>query len=257
MSGDHAQDSTNGARADGSLDASQHERRPANTPATEAPALSWWSPENPGAPRTQEELATSLYGRAPHLDMVADMAAPPRSPGARVLHGFLDGIRAHWLTIVNSLLGALLGVALLAPLGYAFGLTGLSDGVFHAYRFICGQTPSHSFYIAGYQVCLCTRCMAIYGSMLIAGLTLALFRSAQLRPLNWKFWLLAMVPMALDGGTQLVGWRESNVFLRLLTGAIFGLGTAWFLFPQIEDAARDARSMPAMPVTAPSPPSRE
>jgi uncharacterized membrane protein len=246
MSGDHAQDPTDGARADDSLDASQHER----TPATEAPALSWWPPENPGAPRTQEELATSLYGRAPHGDM--DVA--PRSSGARALHGFLDGIRTHWLTIVNSLLGALLGVALLTPLGYAFGLTGLSDGIFHAYRFICGQTPSHSFYIAGYQACLCTRCMAIYGSMLIAGLTLALFRNAQLRPLNWKFWLLAMIPMALDGGTQLFGWRESNVFLRLLTGAIFGLGTAWFLFPQIEAAARDARPMPAMPV--PSPPSK-
>jgi uncharacterized membrane protein len=95
--------------------------------------------------------------------------------------------------------------------------------------------------------------MAIYGSMLIAGVTLALFRSAQIRPLNWKFWLLAMVPMALDGGTQLFGWRESNLFLRLVTGAIFGIGTAWFLFPQIEAAARDARPMP---VAAPSPPSR-
>jgi uncharacterized membrane protein len=239
MPGDHEQDPTNGVRADDSLGASQHDHAPANMPAIDAPALSWWSAENPGAPRTRDELATSLYGRAPH--------------------GFLDGIRTHWLTIVNSLLGALLGVALLTPLGYAFGLTGLSDGIFHAYRFICGQTPSHSFYIAGYQACLCTRCMAIYGSMLIAGLTLALFRSAQLRPLNWKFWLLAMIPMALDGGTQLFGWRESNVFLRLLTGAIFGLGTAWFLFPQIEAAARDPRptpATPAMPVTAPSPPSR-
>jgi uncharacterized membrane protein len=260
MSGDHAQDPTDGARADDSLGASQHERTPANMSATDAPALSWWSPENPGAPHTQEELATSLYGRAPHVDMVADMVADmdeaPRSPGTRALHGFLDGIRTHWLTIVNSLLGALLGVALLTPLGYAFGLTGVSDGIFHAYRFICGQTPSHSFYIAGYQACLCTRCMAIYGSMFIAGLTLALFRSAQVRPLNWKFWLLAMIPMALDGGTQLFGWRESSVFLRLLTGTIFGLGTAWFLFPQIEAAARDARPLPAMPVAAPSPPSR-
>jgi uncharacterized membrane protein len=252
MSGDHTQDPINSAHADDSLGASQHDHTPATTPATDVPALSWWSPENPGAPRTQEELATSLYGQVPRLDL----DAAPRSSGARALHGFLDGIRTHWLTIVNSLLGALLGVALLTPLGYSFGLTGLSDGIFHAYRFICGQTPSHSFYIAGYQVCLCTRCMAIYGSMLIAGLTLALFRSAQLRPLNWKFWLLAMIPMALDGGTQLFGWRESNVFLRLLTGAIFGLGTAWFLFPQIEAAARDARPMPATPVTAAAPPSR-
>jgi len=245
MSGDHEQASTDDTRADASLDSSQQD----STPPTGAPTLSWWSPENPGAPRTQEELAASLYGHAPSL--VTELRTP--NAGARALHGFLDGIRTHWLTIVNSLLGALLGVALLAPLGYAFGLTGLSDGILHVYRFICGQTPSHSFYLAGYQTCLCTRCMAIYGSMLIAGLTLTLFRSAQIRPLNWKFWLLAMVPMALDGGTQLFGWRESNVFLRLLTGAIFGLGTAWFLFPQIEAAARDGH---AMPVAAPSPPSR-
>jgi uncharacterized membrane protein len=237
MPGDHEQDSPNDHHADAALDISQRD----HASATETPGLSWWSPENPGAPHTKEELATSLYGHAPPL------IPEPRTPnaGARALHGFLDGIRTHWLTIVNSFLGALLGVALLAPLGYAFGLTGLSDGIFHAYRFICGQTPSHSFYIAGYQVCLCTRCMAIYGSMLIAGLTLALYRSALVRPLNWKFWILAMIPMALDGGTQLFGWRESNVFLRLLTGAIFGLGTAWFLFPQIEAAARDEQPTPA------------
>jgi uncharacterized membrane protein len=237
MSGDHEHNFADDARVDASPGSSQSD----STPPSDLPALSWWSPENPGAPRTQEELATSLYGHAPPL------IPEPRAPnaGARALHGFLDGIRAHWLTIVNTFLGALLGVALLAPLGYAFGLTGLSDGIFHAYRFICGQTPSHSFYIAGYQVCLCTRCMAIYGSMLIAGLTLAFYRSAQIRALNWKFWLLAMIPMALDGGTQLFGWRESNVFLRLLTGVIFGLGTAWFLFPQIEAAARDEQATPA------------
>src|SRR5215467_10004696 len=158
-------------------DAAAHNSHTDDPRAPESPALSWWSPENPGAPRTDEELASSLYGRAPRLDTLDH-----RSSGSRGLSALLDGIRAHWLTIVNSLLGALVGVALLTPLGYAFGLTGLSDGVFHAYRFICGQTPSHSFYIAGYQACLCTRCMAIYGSMLIAGLTLALFRSAQVRP---------------------------------------------------------------------------
>jgi uncharacterized membrane protein len=251
MSGAQQHDPFGGPPTDGSMD-STAARKPESLARPELPALSWWAPENPGAPHTAEEISTSLYGRAPYLPE----QPPSRSAGARApqgfgLHGFLDAIRTHWLTIVNALLGTLLGVALLTPLGYAFGLTGLSDGVFHAYRFICGQTPSHSFYIAGYQACLCTRCMAIYGSMLIAGLTLALFRSAQIRPLNWKFWLLAMVPMALDGGTQLFGWRESNVALRLLTGAIFGLGTAWFLFPQIEAAARDA-----LPTPTPAAPSR-
>jgi uncharacterized membrane protein len=57
------------------------------------------------------------------------------------------------------------------------------------------------------------------------------------RALDWRFWVLAMLPMALDGGTQLFGWRESNLGLRLLTGLIFGLATAWFLLPQIEQAS--------------------
>jgi uncharacterized membrane protein len=241
MSEPHNRDAASGQRQDEPVD---------DAP----PAIAWWSPQNPGAPRTPEELAESLYGSGPQPP-ARRQAQAPHGPLHGFLDTFLDGVRRHWLAIVTSLLGALLGVALLAPLGYAFGLTALSDSVFHAYRFICGQTPSHSFYIAGYQACLCTRCMAIYTSMLLAGLYLALFRSTQIRPLNWKFWLLAMVPMALDGGTQLFGWRESNLALRLLTGAIFGLGTAWFLFPQIEAAARDDLPTPT-PAFAPPPSSR-
>lgn len=159
-----------------------------------------------------------------------------RAVGEATLHA----IRRHWLAGVNGLLGTLIGVAALTPVGYALGLSGPSDAIFHAYRFICGQTPSHTFYIAGYQMCLCTRCLAIYSSLLLGGLLLALLRnSRQLRGLSWKFWLLAMVPMALDGGTQLIGLRESNLALRLFTGALFGLATAWFLFPQIEEASRE------------------
>jgi uncharacterized membrane protein len=153
----------------------------------------------------------------------------------------LYAIRRHWLAGVNTLLATLIGVAVLVPIGYALGFTGASDAVFHAYRFLCGQTPSHTFYILGYQMCLCTRCLAIYSSLLSGGILLALVRaSRRVAGLNWKYWLLAMVPMALDGGTQLFGLRESNLGLRLLTGAIFGLTTAWFLFPQIEDASREA-----------------
>lgn len=158
----------------------------------------------------------------------------------------LYAIRRHWLAGVNGLLGTLIGVAALVPVGYALGLTGPSDVVFHAYRIICGQTPSHSFYIGGYQMCLCTRCLAIYSSLLLGGLLLALLRhSRQIRGLSWRFWLLAMVPMALDGGTQLFGLRESNLALRLFTGALFGLATAWFLFPQIEEASLEAPAPPS------------
>ncbi|HEX8034983.1 MAG TPA: DUF2085 domain-containing protein, partial [Ktedonobacterales bacterium] len=117
---------------------------------------------------------------------------------------------------------------------------GPASAVFRAYRVVCDELPSHSFFIGGYQVCLCARCLAIYSTMLLAGLSLAFVRRRHLvRSIPWWLWIVAMLPMALDGGTQLFGLRESNVWLRLLTGAIFGLATAWFTLPQIQAAASD------------------
>ncbi len=154
-----------------------------------------------------------------------------------------DWLRRHWLGLVNGVLGAYIGLAVLTPIGFALGLDGPASAVFRAYRVVCDELPSHSFFIGGYQICLCSRCLAIYSTMLLAGLALAFVRRRHLiRSIPWWLWVVAMVPMALDGGTQLFGLRESTVWLRLLTGAIFGLATAWFTLPQIEAAASDEAS---------------
>ena len=163
----------------------------------------------------------------------------------RGLDRTLGFIRDHWLAIINTALGLLVGISLITPLAFAAGLTGPASGVFDAYRFFCAQTPSHSFFIAGYQTCLCSRCLAIYCSILLAGVALTFLRkNHRFRAVPWYVWLLGMVPMALDGFTQLFGLRESDLFLRLLTGAIFGFTTAWFLFPQIEEAAHQEQPAP-------------
>jgi uncharacterized membrane protein len=154
-------------------------------------------------------------------------------------------LRDHWLAIINTILGVYIGIALVTPLAFALGLTGPASGVFDTYRFFCAQTPSHSFFIGGYQTCLCSRCLAIYASILLAGIALSFLRkSRKLGAIPWYVWLLSMVPMALDGFTQLFGLRESNLALRLLTGLIFGVATAWFLFPQIEEAAHQEQPAP-------------
>lgn len=149
----------------------------------------------------------------------------------------------HWLAVLNTALAVFIGIAFLVPVGYSLGFVGPSSRVFEFYRYVCGQTPSHSFFVAGYQMCLCSRCLAIYSSLLASGLLLAIFRyRADIRAIGWKWWLLGMVPMALDGGTQAFGWHESNVYLRLLTGAIFGVMTAWFVLPQIEEPTAAERA---------------
>jgi uncharacterized membrane protein len=156
----------------------------------------------------------------------------------RALTQAASWLLAHWLLLINALLGALVGVAVLVPVLYALGATVLASRIFLAYHLICAQIPSHSYFLFGYQMALCARNLAIFGSLFVGSVAFRFVR-AWLPPLDWKIWLLTMIPMALDGGTQLFGWRESNWELRTLTGVIFGLGICAFLLPQIEQAARE------------------
>jgi len=93
-------------------------------------------------------------------------------------------------------------------------------------------------------VALCQRDVAIYASILISGLLFGLVRSL-LRPRAtwpkmpvWMF-ILLLAPIAIDGVTQLFGWRDSFPLLRFLTGALMGSATVWFAYPHIEDAMQD------------------
>ncbi len=97
---------------------------------------------------------------------------------------------------------------------------------------------------AGWKVALCQRDVAIYASILISGLLFGLVRSI-LRPRAtwpkmpvWMF-ILLLAPIAIDGVTQLFGWRDSFPLLRFLTGALMGSATVWFAYPHIEDAMQD------------------
>ncbi len=105
--------------------------------------------------------------------------------------------------------------------------------------------------VVGYKVALCQRDVAIYGFMLVFGVVYALV-GRRLPTIPWYMWVaLGLVPIGLDGFSQLPGlaqglpdWvinRESNPGLRTLTGALFGWMTAWYLFPMIEETARETR----------------
>ncbi len=191
---------------------------------------------SPARPPTREELDYIFSGIGPRRRTFNDAFVNGANAAG-------DWLRHHWLGLVNGTLAAYIGLAVLTPVGFALGLDGPASAIFRAYRIVCDELPSHSFFINGYQTCLCARCLAIYSTMLLAGLALAVVRRRQLvRSIPFWLWLVAMLPMALDGGTQLFGLRESNVWLRLLTGAIFGLATAWFTLPQIEAAATDEAS---------------
>ena len=85
---------------------------------------------------------------------------------------------------------------------------------------------------AGLKLPVCARDVAIYGAMLLGGVLWALKKRHD--PGAWPsiFWLiLAMLPTAIDGTTQLFGMRESTNALRLWTGLILGVAIAYYLIP--------------------------
>jgi uncharacterized membrane protein len=108
--------------------------------------------------------------------------------------------------------------------------------------------------VTGYKVALCERDVALYGSFLLFGILFHI-TGRKIKKIPWYIWVLfGILPMGIDGSSQLPGmvssilpsWviiRESTPFLRVLTGSLFGIFTAWYLYPMVEDTMKDTRKM--------------
>jgi uncharacterized membrane protein len=55
----------------------------------------------------------------------------------------------------------------------------------------------------------------------------------------WQLYLVFIGGFVALAWLQFVGLRVSDVYLRSLTGAIFGLGTVWFAYPTLEEGFQD------------------
>lgn len=109
----------------------------------------------------------------------------------------------------------------------------------------------------GWKVAFCQRDVAIYGAIALFGVVYGVIRMSgkQIPYLPfWAYLLLAIVPIGLDGFSQLFAnppfttflpfsypIRESTPFLRVLTGSLFGVGNAWLAFPYIEESMQETR----------------
>ena len=127
--------------------------------------------------------------------------------------------------------------------------TGLDEGdVIAARRYVGDET-------VGYKTALCERDIGIYVGIFIAGLVYAFVRNRRsVKPLPLKFWfLLGIVPIALDGGTQLISQlgvfpfpaRESTPFLRTATGLLFGAMNIWMAYPHVDQAMKETHTTTA------------
>jgi uncharacterized membrane protein len=108
--------------------------------------------------------------------------------------------------------------------------------------------------VVGYKVAFCERDIAIYAGIFLFGLMFAL-SGRKIPGLKWYVWvIIGLVPIGLDGVSQLPslaqnffpGWmiiRESTPILRVITGLLFGISTAWFMYPMIEETMIETRNV--------------
>lgn len=195
-----------------------------------------------------------------------------RAALAERVDGVVVWIARHWLALFNTVIAVYLLLPLVAPFLARAGLSTPASLIYSAYSFTCHQLPERSYFlfgerpfyslsaletqglpkglglfqkrayrgneISGYKIAFCQRDVAIYGSLLGAGLIFGLVRR-RLRPPSFSVYILFLVPMAVDGFTQLFGLRESSWWLRTLTGGLFGGASVWLAYPYLEAAMRD------------------
>jgi uncharacterized membrane protein len=203
-------------------------------------------------------------------------AQQPATGGNRGLAVSIDKailkLAAHWLALANLFWGLYVGLPLLAPVLMDAGLTIPAKVIYTVYRPACHQLPERSYFLGGdkhaysaeelaqagveirplsrdignetvgWKVGFCQRDVAIYGSIFVAGLIYALTRRWWR---GWKmpfrYYLLFLVPMGIDGLLQLFGVYESTWVMRTITGVIFGVGSVLFAYPYLEEGFADVR----------------
>lgn len=175
-------------------------------------------------------------GSAEELSWLGEDISPARRALDRVVSGALDAsvswLARHWLLLVNLAVGVFAFLPFVTPYLVSVDRADLARLIYLAYSTTCHQMPERSWFLFGYPMAYCERNTAIYLAVFLAGLAFA--RTGEdVRPLSLRAYLALIAPMALDGFTQLLGWRESTWALRTLTGGLFGAASVWFLYPHL------------------------
>lgn len=169
----------------------------------------------------------------------------------RAINQAVRWLLAHWLLFANGLVLLYGGIPWLAPLAHAAGQHTLGALLFAIYTPLCHQKPTQSFFLNGYQVAFCERETAMYTALFVGGTLFGLARS-YIRPIPLRFGALLLLPMLLDGGTQLIddllpapifrGLNDTlgsfNFWTRMITGLLFAVAVLLAVYPRLE---RDLR----------------
>jgi len=140
------------------------------------------------------------------------------------------------------LLGLLtwLGLIVAAPIMASYPSTEpLSRPIYYMSSWFCHQRPERSLSLLGQPLAVCARCTFMYLGVTISSAVISVL--PRNRPRR-TYLFIAATPLVIDGTTQLLGLRESDNFLRAVTGLIFGAALAFYIAPEAEETVRQLRA---------------
>ena len=199
----------------------------------------------------------------------------------KLIENFGVWFSCHYMLVINSLLAIFLLGTLAAPVAMKSGWENTAKTIYLFYRQFCHQFAFRSWFLfgkqayypketfgnlfsyeevfhmsagnlqaarkiigsetAGYKMAICQRDFSMYTALLLSGIIYAFTGSKLKRIPLWIWFLAGVLPVGLDGISQLTStglqipglniMRESTPLLRSITGGLFGLFTGWYIYP--------------------------
>lgn len=208
-------------------------------------------------------IHSTTHSRAVSVAATKQANPVPRSGAAQRADRVVRFVFTHCLALVLAAMLVFTLLPFLAPVAMALGWTKLGELIYILYSPFCHQLPQRSWFLfgekltytlpeiqrvypstnpwqlrffygtpeMGWKVAWSDRMISFYTMTPVFGLFYAALRRWVRRPLPLSLFLLALLPLALDGGTHAIndlfwgvsggGLRDTNAWLSVLTGNAF------------------------------------
>lgn len=100
------------------------------------------------------------------------------------------------------------------------------------FKLICHQNPDRSYFIWGYQIPVCVRCVGIYLGLPIGAIIYSMFcKINSTRLPDPKYLVVFLLPIVVDGLAQTFNLYHSPHYIRLITGIWATTGLVFWAIP--------------------------
>ena len=100
----------------------------------------------------------------------------------------------------------------------------------------CHQMPSRCFFVYGYPLTVCARCLGIYCGFLLGTLVLPFFNGlSNTNVPKAKTFILLSLPIVSDAAGNFLGIWSSPNWIRLLTGILWGIALPFYFLAGLVD----------------------